>query len=170
MSKLFDDAPLACFCLMGTDMLWLKSAQPFPFVFVQHNYVFPRGIGMIDWVLLPECKQVLVVDHLLTDIRWALRAGKGPGRLSPQTVLIRVVSASDSLLIIRFVVKAREGLIFGGQHCLLPMKCMGPLRMGHAETPAHRSYHASQVLRSWLCTQAQKAACLDWADECCSAV
>ncbi|KAK9811180.1 hypothetical protein WJX73_008612 [Symbiochloris irregularis] len=38
--------------------------------FVTHNYVFPRGIGAIDWCLLPEMKQVLVYDHLHEDIRF----------------------------------------------------------------------------------------------------
>ena len=70
-SKLFDDAPVVCVALMGSDMMWLKSMVPYPFHFVRHNYVFPRGIGMIDWLLLPECRQVLVVDHLRPDIRCA---------------------------------------------------------------------------------------------------
>lgn len=51
-------------------MMWCKSMQPNAFAFIpSHNFVFPRGIGLIDWVLLPECKQALVLDQT-PDIRY----------------------------------------------------------------------------------------------------
>lgn len=71
VSKIFDDAQLSCLCLCGAHMFWLKSCVPDAMAFMTHNYVFPRGIGIVDWCLLPEMKQVLVFDHLHDDIRWS---------------------------------------------------------------------------------------------------
>lgn len=60
---------MACMNITGPHMTWVKSMLPEPMRFTRHNYVFPRGIGLCDWLLLPEVKQVIIIDHLHEDIR-----------------------------------------------------------------------------------------------------
>lgn len=99
VSKLFDDAALACVCLCGAHMFWLKSCVPDAMAFMTHNYVFPRGIGAVDWCLLPEMKQVLVYDHLHEDMRcacWSLPADLASIRLSCRIANARLFCAAVS--------------------------------------------------------------------------
>ena len=50
----------------------LKTAAPKAFAIVaKHNYIFPRALGLVGWLCLPQCRQVLLVDDPVSDIRCA---------------------------------------------------------------------------------------------------
>ena len=63
--------PMVSIALVGKDNVFLKCTQREKNHIVEHNNVFPRGIGMPQWVLGKDCTQMLILDKRLDDIRWA---------------------------------------------------------------------------------------------------
>ena len=56
--------------IVDEERVLLKTAAPKAFAIVEkHNYIFPRSLGLTGWLCLPECRQILVVDDPVSDIR-----------------------------------------------------------------------------------------------------
>ena len=61
-----------CVSIVDEQSVLLKTAAPKAFAVVQkHNFIFPRASGLVGWLCLPECRQVLLVDDPAADIRLA---------------------------------------------------------------------------------------------------
>ena len=55
---------------MDEEWVLLKTAAPKAFAIVEkHNFIFPRSLGLTGWLCLPECRQIMVVDDPVSDIR-----------------------------------------------------------------------------------------------------
>ena len=60
----------AAVSVVDEERVLLKTAAPKAFAIVErHNYIFPRSLGLCGWLCLPECRQILVVDDPVSDIR-----------------------------------------------------------------------------------------------------
>ena len=61
-----------CVSIVDEQSVLLKTTAPKAHVIVEkHNYILPRSSGLVGWLCLPECRQVLLVDDPAADIRFA---------------------------------------------------------------------------------------------------
>ena len=68
-----------CVSIVDEQSVLLKTTAPKAHVIVEkHNYIFPRSSGLVGWLCLPECRQVLLVDDPAADIRSAPVGVKSP--------------------------------------------------------------------------------------------
>ena len=63
--------PMTFIAIVEQESFFLKCTQRERDHILKHNNVFPRTMGMPQWVLAAEIKQMLVVDKRLDDIGYA---------------------------------------------------------------------------------------------------
>lgn len=99
-----------CITIVDDETVLLKTAAPKPFAVVEkHNYIFPRAQGLVGWLVLPECRQVILVDDPAADIRCAC-------------LLTAVWASWHGLLLVEQLLVSHAA---GGPSCWLPWVATG---------------------------------------------